>query len=77
LVCRTFLDPGDVLICEGPTFPGALLPFVAAQARVVQVLCDTDGLTVGGTGSVLREVRTRYLSELIVAAPRWTSRPTT
>jgi 2-aminoadipate transaminase len=44
LVARLFLDPGDVVLAEGPTYVGALGAFQAAQARVVHVQMDADGL---------------------------------
>jgi DNA-binding transcriptional MocR family regulator len=44
LVARLFLDPGDVVLAEGPTYVGALGVFQAAQARVVHVQMDDDGL---------------------------------
>lgn len=44
LVARLFLDPGDVVLAEGPTYVGALGVFQAAQAQVVHVPMDTDGL---------------------------------
>jgi 2-aminoadipate transaminase len=44
LVARLFLDPGDVVLAEGPTYVGALGAFQAAQARVVHVPMDDDGL---------------------------------
>ncbi|MEV6971093.1 PLP-dependent aminotransferase family protein [Hamadaea sp. NPDC051192] len=44
LVARLFLDPGDVVLAEGPTYVGALGAFQAAQARVTHVAMDDDGL---------------------------------
>jgi 2-aminoadipate transaminase len=44
LVARLFLDPGDVVLTEGPTYVGALGVFQAAQAQVVHVPMDADGL---------------------------------
>ncbi len=44
LVARLFLDPGDVVLAEGPTYVGALGVFQAAQAEVVHVPMDDDGL---------------------------------
>src|SRR5581483_2509493 len=44
LVCKTLLDPGDVVICEAPTYPGAVPTFCAYQADVVQVPMDNDGM---------------------------------
>jgi 2-aminoadipate transaminase len=44
LVCKTLLDPGDVVVCEAPTYPGAVPTFCAYQAEVVQVTMDDEGL---------------------------------
>jgi 2-aminoadipate transaminase len=44
LVARLFLDPGDVVLAEGPTYVGALGVFQAAQARVVHIPMDDNGL---------------------------------
>ncbi|MEV6342064.1 PLP-dependent aminotransferase family protein [Actinoplanes sp. NPDC051851] len=44
LLARLFLDPGDVVLAEGPTYVGALGVFQAAQAQVRHVTMDQDGL---------------------------------
>ena len=44
LLGRLFLDPGDVVLAEGPTYVGALGVFQAAQAQVQHVAMDADGL---------------------------------
>ena len=46
LVCKTLLDPGDVVIAEAPTYPGAVPVFSSYQADVVQVEMDSDGMRV-------------------------------
>jgi 2-aminoadipate transaminase len=46
LVCKALIDPGDVIVAEGPTYPGALPAFDTYQADVVQVPMDADGLRV-------------------------------
>src|SRR3954467_3627278 len=46
LVCKTFIDPGDVIVAEAPTYPGAVPPFSAYQADVVQIEMDADGMRV-------------------------------
>jgi 2-aminoadipate transaminase len=46
LVCKTLIDPGDVIVAEGPTYPGAVPTFGAYQADVVQIEMDADGLRV-------------------------------
>jgi 2-aminoadipate transaminase len=46
LVCKTLVDPGDVIVAEGPTYPGAVPCFSAYQADVVQVPMDEDGMRI-------------------------------
>ncbi|NAZ81839.1 aminotransferase class I/II-fold pyridoxal phosphate-dependent enzyme [Kineococcus sp. R8] len=44
LVSRVFLDPGDVVVAEAPSYVGALNVFRSYQARIVHVAMDADGL---------------------------------
>lgn len=44
LVTRIFIDPGDVVVAEAPSYVGALGVFRAYQADVVHVPMDDDGL---------------------------------
>jgi 2-aminoadipate transaminase len=46
LVTKTLIDPGDVVIAEGPTYPGAVPVFSSYQAEVVQVDMDRDGMRI-------------------------------
>ena len=46
LVCKTLLDPGDVVVTEAPTYPGAVPTFSAYEAAVVQVTMDRDGMRI-------------------------------
>jgi 2-aminoadipate transaminase len=46
LVCKTLVDPGDVVVCEAPTYPGAVPTFCAYEADVVQITMDRDGMRV-------------------------------
>jgi 2-aminoadipate transaminase len=46
LVTKTLIDPGDVVVAEGPTYPGAVSVFTAYQADVVQIDMDSDGMRV-------------------------------
>ena len=46
LVVKTLIDPGDVVIAEGPTYPGAVPTFNAYQADVVQIDMDSEGMRV-------------------------------
>ena len=44
LVTRIFCDPGDVVICEAPSYVGALGVFRAYECDVVHVEMDAQGL---------------------------------
>src|SRR5213076_1976633 len=46
LVCKAFIDPGDVIVAEAPTYPGAVPAFSAYQADVVQIAVDAEGMRV-------------------------------
>ena len=46
MVARVLLDPGDVVVVEAPTYPGALHTFRAAGVRFALVPCDEDGMRV-------------------------------
>ncbi len=43
LVTRIFCDPGDVIICEAPSYVGALGVFKSYQCDVVHAEMDADG----------------------------------
>ena len=43
LVTRVFVDPGDVILVEAPSYVGALSAFAAYQADVVHVAMDDAG----------------------------------
>src|SRR5271156_5966126 len=46
LVCKALIDPGDVIVAEAPTYPGAVPTFGAYQADVVQIEMDSDGMRI-------------------------------
>ena len=46
LVCKALIDPGDVIVAEAPTYPGAVPTFGAYQADVVQIEMDADGMPI-------------------------------
>jgi 2-aminoadipate transaminase len=46
LVCKTLIDPGDAIVAEAPTYPGAVPTFSAYQADVVQIEMDGDGMPI-------------------------------
>jgi 2-aminoadipate transaminase len=56
LLCKTLIDPGDVIVAEAPTYPGAVPTFCAYQADVVQVRMDRDGMCVDELEATLDEL---------------------
>jgi 2-aminoadipate transaminase len=46
LVSKTFLDRGDLVIVEAPTYLGAIMAFRGFEARIEGVEIDDDGLRV-------------------------------
>jgi 2-aminoadipate transaminase len=46
LLCKALIDPGDVIIAEAPTYPGAIPTFCAYEAEVIQIALDDDGMRV-------------------------------
>jgi 2-aminoadipate transaminase len=66
LITRIFVDPGDVILAEGPSYVGALGTFASYEAQVVHVPMDDDGLipaaleeTIGRLAS--RSERVKFL----------------
>jgi 2-aminoadipate transaminase len=46
LVGKSYLDPGDVVVVEGPTYLGAIQAFRSFEAKLVAVPLDEQGLEV-------------------------------
>src|SRR5688500_14131985 len=46
LVTKTLIDPGDVVVAEAPTYPGAVPVFSSYQAEVTQIEVDSQGMRV-------------------------------
>ncbi|GAA2446827.1 PLP-dependent aminotransferase family protein [Agromyces soli] len=66
-VAKLFLDPGDVVLAEAPSYVGALGVFRSYQASVVHVATDDDGLipealreTIGFLRSQGRRIKFLY-----------------
>jgi 2-aminoadipate transaminase len=53
LACKTLIDPGDVIVAEAPTYPGAIPTFSAYQAEVEQIEIDADGMPIDALESTL------------------------
>lgn len=53
LVTKCFVDPGDVIVAEGPTYVGALGAFASHQADVRHVPLDDDGMQIDALAEML------------------------
>lgn len=61
LVAKVLLDPGDVIIVEGPTFVGALQSFRAYQASYASVPLDDDGMIVDLLAQKIVETHPKFM----------------
>src|SRR6185503_12884174 len=57
LVTKTLVDPGDVVICEAPTYPGAVPVFCSYQADVRQIEMDAEGMRTDLLEELLDDLR--------------------
>lgn len=57
MITRIFVDPGDVVLAEAPSYVGALGTFAAYQADVVHVPMDDDGLVPEALREAIEETR--------------------
>jgi 2-aminoadipate transaminase len=55
LMCLALVDPGDAVVVESPTYLAALMAFGRAEAEVVPIPMDDDGLLVDELGARLSE----------------------
>ncbi|MDN5697912.1 MAG: PLP-dependent aminotransferase family protein [Rubrobacter sp.] len=59
LVAKTFLDEGDGILCEGPTYAGALNAFAAYRPRIMHVPMDRAGMIPVAAREALEKARKR------------------
>ncbi|MCG6962897.1 MAG: PLP-dependent aminotransferase family protein [Acidobacteria bacterium] len=64
LVVRALVDPGDVVVVEEPTYVGMLPVLRGAQARVVGVPVDEDGMRTDLLATVLEHQRPKLIYTL-------------
>ena len=83
LTGKLFLDEGDVVLCESPTYLGALNAFRAYQPRFMEVPTDDEGMIVSELERRLHARSSRstcWRSRAAISTPRpsrrWRSRRT-
>jgi DNA-binding transcriptional MocR family regulator len=57
LISRIFIDPGDVVLVEAPSYVGALGTFKQYEAQVVHVELDNQGLVPEALRQAIKSVR--------------------
>jgi 2-aminoadipate transaminase len=66
LVGKSFLDPGDLVVIEGPTYLGSIQAFRSFEAKLETVPLDDDGLEVD---ELERRLRAGLRPKLVYAIP--------
>ena len=61
LSTRVFLNPGDTVVIEAPTYFGAMEAFRRAGARLLAIPADDDGMQVDILASLLRHHRPKLI----------------
>ena len=55
VVGKVFIDPGDPIVVEAPTYVGAIKAFAAYQPRFVTIPLDDEGMRVDVLEAALRD----------------------
>jgi 2-aminoadipate transaminase len=62
MMCQALIDPGDAIVVEAPSYLGALMAFGAAEADLVAVPMDDDGLRIDALADRLdRGLRPKFV----------------
>ncbi|MFP6806286.1 MAG: PLP-dependent aminotransferase family protein [Pseudomonadales bacterium] len=59
LICRTLINPGDVIIAESPTYMGTLRNFRGVQAEIASVPMDEDGMLIDELSSLVDDLKSQ------------------
>lgn len=51
---KIFINPGDIIVCESPTYLGAINAFKAYEPRFIEVSTDKDGMSMEELEEVLK-----------------------
>jgi 2-aminoadipate transaminase len=61
IVAQSLAEPGDEIIVESPSYPGALQVFQINGLRAIPVPVDDDGMRVDHVEAILRTRRPRFI----------------
>lgn len=57
LIAKVFVDPGDIILVEAPSYVGALNAFAAYQPRMIGVPLDDNGVMVDSLEETLEKLK--------------------
>lgn len=69
LVCKLFLNPGDLVVTESPTYANALVTIASYQGRVVECPTDDQGIVVSAIPDLV--ARAGQAPKLIYVIPNY------
>ena len=55
-----FLDEGDVVLCESPSYLGALNAFKNYQPKVIEIPTDEEGMITEELEKILQKIKPKY-----------------
>ena len=61
LLCQLFIEPGDVILVESPTFVHSVEIFEMFQARCVPVATDDDGICPDAVEAAIRQYHPKFV----------------
>ncbi|MGI6226753.1 MAG: PLP-dependent aminotransferase family protein [Peptococcales bacterium] len=67
LLCKIYLDPGDYVVVEAPTYLGAISTFESYEANVIAIPCDNEGIIINELEEVL--INTKVKPKFIYVIP--------
>jgi DNA-binding transcriptional MocR family regulator len=61
LIAQAFIEPGDTVLVEAPTYSGALRAFRTAGARLVSIPCGAEGIDLDRLEATLERVHAKFV----------------
>ncbi len=61
LLCKAYIDPGDIVLVESPTFLGNIQCMRIMEANVVSVPSDDDGIMIDALETMIKRYRPKML----------------
>ena len=69
LLTRVYVDAGEVILVENPTYLAALQVFTAREAHIVPVMCDQDGMLPDDLAAKIKQ----YKPKLVYVTPTFSN----